>query len=643
MTSQGADRALFMAIILRDSDEALRLIASGADVDYDAGWGRGALLRYASYLDQLEVMRSLLQAQASVDLQSHSVWCKPHTALTNAAYRGNVEAVELLLRAKATIGDAYTWARGNDILALLDNVQELRSEGPLEVAISRRHPQHSAAYLARRSAAADLMAAMTRKLFGVFPLVNPAMLQSAIRSAYEHRVALGLIESAVALLKKVDLVRWQQEVAMLDVARAREKEEKAKRAAKEWSRQQALAVEEHSQKLEAARQTLEPSLLNLLEHVEMADVLAPKLLAKGVHSLGGLIKLREDELRCMIEPPMSRFLLRQIYLSATEAFSSQLTPVSEVEVEISRIVAVLLAESLPIAPGGETRFIMEPRSLRLGEPADAVLGLDRYMGVDAGMIRHRMAQGVSAIVDELESYGTDVDRECLHYVLHAEAGSSELTFSNGNLKRDCDSAGNLLPSRRTLNGNGMRLQDFIEHPSSRTAKLEPAHVVALRLYTTAAFSSINTPLRDRGECEHAHPFPCTVMYIDEAVKKLRAVGANQPDALSELTLYRGLNGMRLQQDDFLRRGGTEFCPMSTTPNLAVATRYAFAHQGTCLLLRIRTQNFHERGADVAYLSAFPLESECTFPPLTYLQPASEPITFTASETHFVVIDVTPRF
>ena len=226
---------------------------------------------------------------------------------------------------------------------------------------------------------------------------------------------------------------------------------------------------------------------------------------------------------------------------------------SEVEVEISRIVAVLLAESLPIAPGGETRFIMEPRALRLGEPADAVLGLDRYMGVDAGMIRHRMAQGVSAIVDELESYGTDVDRECLHYVLHAEAGSSELTFSNGNLKRDCDSAGNLLPSRRTLNGNGMRLQDFIEHPSSRTAAEPPTWLhcactpprpfqASTHRYVIAASASTRI---------HSRAQSCT---LSQAVKKLRAVGANQPDALSELTLYRGLNGMRLQQDDFLRRG-----------------------------------------------------------------------------------------
>ena len=36
--------------------------------------------------------------------------------------------------------------------------------------------------------------------------------------------------------------------------------------------------------------------------------------------------------------------------------------------------------------------------------------------------------------------GTDVDKECLAYVLYAEAGSSDLTFQGG-LKRDCDEEG----------------------------------------------------------------------------------------------------------------------------------------------------------------------------------------------------------
>ena len=91
--------------------------------------------------------------------------------------------------------------------------------------------------------------------------------------------------------------------------------------------------------------------------------------------------------------------------------------------------------------------------------------------------------------------GTDVDKECLAYVLYAEAGSSDLTFQGG-LKRDCDENGAVLESRTVCDGaarRGMLLRDFVAHEHSRLANLEQAHVVALRLYTTAAYESTTTP------------------------------------------------------------------------------------------------------------------------------------------------------
>ena len=42
---------------------------------------------------------------------------------------------------------------------------------------------------------------------------------------------------------------------------------------------------------------------------------------------------------------------------------------------------------------------------------------------------------------------------------------------------------------------GQPLRYFVDHPTSREAQLLPEHVVALRLYTTAAFQSFNAPLR----------------------------------------------------------------------------------------------------------------------------------------------------
>ena len=83
----------------------------------------------------------------------------------------------------------------------------------------------------------------------------------------------------------------------------------------------------------------------------------------------------------------------------------------------------------------------------------------------------------------------------------------------------------------------MRLADFVDHPDARVAALSDAHVLALRLYTTLVYKSINTPLRKLAHTPAAgsasarpHPLPVTVAFLSEAIKKLRAVaGASQGD------------------------------------------------------------------------------------------------------------------
>jgi len=179
---------------------------------------------------------------------------------------------------------------------------------------------------------------------------------------------------------------------------------------------------------------------------------------------------------------------------------------------------------------GAERFLVEPRSLVYGKAKAAVLGIERYMKVDVNIVRQAMVEGVAAIEREIAQYGTESDKECLNYVLHEEAGINNKEFQDG-LKRDCDINGERLPSRSmALEGGGFRgmfIQDFVDHPYSRVAKLEMAHVVALRLYSTAAFRSLNNPLRElaNGDRDEPHRLPVTVAFIDDGVKKLRAVMA----------------------------------------------------------------------------------------------------------------------
>ena len=91
-------------------------------------------------------------------------------------------------------------------------------------------------------------------------------------------------------------------------------------------------------------------------------------------------------------------------------------------------------------------------------------------------------------------------------------------------------------------------------------------------------------------------------------------------------LWRGMRGL-MPSDKFLKHGGCEIAPMSTTKELSIAVRYATAadneaipseltaslrlekRRKTALLFRLRIESIMEVGADLSFLSAFPHEEE----------------------------------
>ena len=105
-------------------------------------------------------------------------------------------------------------------------------------------------------------------------------------------------------------------------------------------------------------------------------------------------------------------------------------------------------------------------------------------------------------------------------------------------------------------------------------------------------------------------------------------------------LYRGLRNVSVP-DEFMSRGGSELGMMSTTSDLSVAMRYCASEQ--CVLLRLCTRSFMERGADIAYLSAFPSENEVLYPPLTYLQPTGDVEVVERDGAAMTIVDVAPHF
>ena len=109
-------------------------------------------------------------------------------------------------------------------------------------------------------------------------------------------------------------------------------------------------------------------------------------------------------------------------------------------------------------------------------------------------------------------------------------------------------------------------------------------------------------------------------------------------------LFRGMKHVAAP-GDFLRFGGTELAPMSTTTSLRVAAQYA--KSTSSIIFKITTQSFLQRGADLAFLSAFPGEAEFLLPPLTCLRPTGrkQTITFHSEHRHevekYTVIEVEP--
>mmetsp|Transcript_53239 Transcript_53239/g.140906 ORF Transcript_53239/g.140906 Transcript_53239/m.140906 type:complete len:566 (-) Transcript_53239:50-1747(-) len=252
----------------------------------------------------------------------------------------------------------------------------------------------------------------------------------------------------------------------------------------------------------------------------------------------------------------------------------------------------------------ENRLFERPYVLRIGTPVEAAKGLESRMNVTARLFRQRCSKGVDGIVEEVQELveadpkGAEV-LEWLNYILYEP--TSERTYNNG--VRD--------------EGRGsVDLDYFVQHPKAVEAELTKEEVVALRLYTTHAYTFMNGPLRDDERHKQGRPCPLPVAtsFAAAGIKKLRALNVEEESAPA---LWRGMRNMDFSHQ-FVAKGGTEMAFMSTTTNLEVALRYSLS--ANSLLFKLSAGSFLAVGADVQWLSAFPHEAEVLYPPLTFLQP-----------------------
>jgi len=266
-------------------------------------------------------------------------------------------------------------------------------------------------------------------------------------------------------------------------------------------------------------------------------------------------------------------------------------------------------------------------TMTAGQPADAALGVDRYLGLSIKEIWGRMSVGLPQIVQEVNASGDPDAIECLRYILEGVAGSSDTVWSHAQhrlMDRFYNPAGEV---DDTLDDgrSGKDLSHFVEHRTALDAGLEVEHVVACRLYTSAAYRLINNPLRDAGtalqrdERPTAHPAPTLVAYLADGIRRLRGVQGLDPATKdTKLELWRGNRDLKLEEC-FRTLGGTDIAPVSTSTDVRVALNYSNRAE-TRLIFKLVTNGFMERGASIAFLSCFPGEAEYVYPPLTYLRP-----------------------
>ena len=86
-------------------------------------------------------------------------------------------------------------------------------------------------------------------------------------------------------------------------------------------------------------------------------------------------------------------------------------------------------------------------------------------------------------------------------------------------------------------------------------------------------------------------------------------------------------------------GGVEKSTMSCSSELKVALQYGASK--SCLIFKIATDGFRQRGADLAFLSAFPEEAEYVYPPGTFLKPTGKQERIEFHGAAITVIEVFP--
>jgi ankyrin repeat protein len=225
-------------------------------------------------------------------------------------------------------------------------------------------------------------------------------------------------------------------------------------------------------------------------------------------------------------------------------------------------------------------------------------------------------------------------------------GGSDFTFVTGNYKlktQACrewlfvagDGTGKRMQPPASEMGHGRiihPIDDLMQKPLSKIAKLTREEMIAIVMYTGPAFVIYNAVLRrfpaDMYNVfkDANNLFSTTIFVLVSAVNKLSRCMNIPPGTL----LYRGLGGTLEFPDSFTRGDTTcatpnalgflEFGFMSTSADKSVAVQYSGVKEGKpkAGILQI-LPNTVDRGADISEFSQYPAEKEYLFVPYSFVQ------------------------
>lgn len=263
--------------------------------------------------------------------------------------------------------------------------------------------------------------------------------------------------------------------------------------------------------------------------------------------------------------------------------------------------AVVQTQHNQLLQQGPSKFVAP--IIRLGKNTLAAKGLDVLLGVDPKTYMH-VKNKVKVILKEFAKRGTSEDKRNCSGLM------------NGTYVNPPNKDGTPLTAQE-IQGQSRTIDELMAYPDVQDAGIERHHVLALRLYTTSTYKSINDPMRQDPPVL-PHPFAATLYYISDALSKLREVQGKDPMRRnSSLVFWRGMKNLQIAEE-FVQTGGTEMACMSTTSSQGVAQE--FAESESPLLFKFVSKSFMSHGADISFLSVYPGEKEVLYPPLTFMRP-----------------------